>query len=129
MTSFAKIENNMVTQVIVAELNFIQSGLVGDPNSWIQTSTTNPKRRCVLGSVYDSDLDCFIPPKVFESWIFNSNDCTWEPPIPKPNDDQEYDWNEDLQKWIINEGKILLNYPENDVKQLIKLVGDTIASE
>jgi len=39
MAHFAKIdENNKVTQVIVAEQDVINTGLFGDPASWIQTS-------------------------------------------------------------------------------------------
>jgi hypothetical protein len=38
MSHFAKVENNIVTQVIVAEQDVIDSGLFGDPKSWIQTS-------------------------------------------------------------------------------------------
>lgn len=39
MAHFAQVdENDVVIQVIVAEQEFIDSGLVGDPASWIQTS-------------------------------------------------------------------------------------------
>ena len=39
MSHFAKIDDdNIVTQVIVAEQSFINSGAVGDSSSWIQTS-------------------------------------------------------------------------------------------
>ena len=38
MAHYAKIENGIVTQVIVAEQDFIDSGVAGDPSTWIQTS-------------------------------------------------------------------------------------------
>jgi hypothetical protein len=38
MSHFAKVENGIVTSVIVAEQEFINSGVVGDPSLWIQTS-------------------------------------------------------------------------------------------
>ena len=38
MAHFAKLNNNIVTEVIVAEKNFINSGLVGDEFLWVQTS-------------------------------------------------------------------------------------------
>ncbi len=39
MSHFAQIdENNIVTQVIVIEQDVVDTGLFGDPNSWIQTS-------------------------------------------------------------------------------------------
>jgi len=40
MSHFAKVENGIVTQVIVAEQDFINSGAVGDPSTWVQTSYT-----------------------------------------------------------------------------------------
>ena len=39
MSHFAKIDsNNIVTEVIVAEQDFINSGVVGDSFLWVQTS-------------------------------------------------------------------------------------------
>lgn len=43
MSHFAKVENGIVTHVIVAEQDFINSGLVGDPSIWIQTSYKDRK--------------------------------------------------------------------------------------
>lgn len=41
----------------------------------------------------------FIPKKVFNSWVLNTTTCLWEPPIPKPNDEKKYFWNEDIVSW------------------------------
>jgi len=38
MSHYAKVENGIVTQVIVAEEDFIQTGALGDPAGWLQTS-------------------------------------------------------------------------------------------
>ena len=38
MSHFAKVENGIVTTVIVAEQDFIDAGHAGDPSLWIQTS-------------------------------------------------------------------------------------------
>ena len=38
MAHFAKVENGIVTQVIVAEQEFIDSGAVGPASDWVQTS-------------------------------------------------------------------------------------------
>ena len=38
MSHFAKVENGIVTQVIVIEQDVLASGLWGDPASWVQTS-------------------------------------------------------------------------------------------
>jgi hypothetical protein len=74
MAHFAKIQNNIVTQVIVAEQDVIDSGLFGDPASWIQTSynthngvhilggTPLRKNFAGIGYTYDFIADEFNPP-------------------------------------------------------------------
>ena len=104
MTHFAKIENDKVVQVIVAEQEFIDS----QPGEWIQTSFNtrggeHPEGRPLrknyagIGYIYDREKDAFIEPQPFSSWILNEETCLWEPPVPRPEDDQLYFWNEDEQ--------------------------------
>lgn len=112
MSHFAQIdENNIVVQVIVAEQDFINSGIVGDPSKWIQTSYNtragkHPEGRPLrknyagIGYFYDAERDAFIPPKPFESWILNEFTCLWNPPIPLPNDEKIYVWSEEQMNWI-----------------------------
>lgn len=113
MSHFAYIdENNIVTQVIVAEQDFIDSGKVGDPSRWIQTSYNtragwHPEGRPLrknyagIGYWYDSTRDAFIPPQPFDSWILNEDTCLWEPPISYPQDNQIYEWDEETTSWIV----------------------------
>ena len=73
MSHFAKVENNIVTQVIVAEQDVIDSGLFGDPASWVQTSynthngvhllggTPLRKNFAGIGYTYDPVADEFNP--------------------------------------------------------------------
>jgi hypothetical protein len=106
MGSFAEIDdNNIVLRVIVAEQDFIDTGLVGDPSNWIQTSyntkfgihwdpkTGDPsedqskalrKNFAGIGYTYDPVRDAFIPPKPFESWILDEFSCQWKSSIEKP---------------------------------------------
>ncbi len=56
-----------------------------------------------IGYTYDSDRDAFIPPKPFDSWLLDEPTCTWEAPIPYPNDDNAYAWNEQTQAWDLVE--------------------------
>lgn len=112
MSHFAEIdENGNVIRVIVAEQDFIDSGEVGDPNNWIQTSYNTcqgkhtkggiPLRKnfASIGYKYDKDLDAFIPPKPFESWIFDSEKCVHLPPVEMPKDGKMYDWDEKTLSW------------------------------
>lgn len=116
MSHFARIdENNIVVEVIVAEQDFIDSGAVGDPSKWIQTSyntihNTHPENRplrknfAAVGFYYDKDLDAFIPPKPYDSWVFNNKKFDWDPPIPEPKSKTPHIWDESTQSWkgIIN---------------------------
>jgi len=103
MAHFAKLdENNTVTNVIVAEQNFINSGRVGDSFLWVQTSYNSNFRKnyAVIGYTYDADRDAFIAPKPYTSWILNETTCHWEAPEPYPDDGKDYTWNEETTAWV-----------------------------
>jgi hypothetical protein len=57
------------------------------------------KNYASIGYTYDKYRDAFIPPKEFNSWVLNEFSCTWEAPIPYPNDGKEYKWNEFITNW------------------------------
>lgn len=109
MSHFAEIdENNIVTQVIVAEQDFINT-LSG---RWIQTSyntyggvhslggTPLRKNFAGIGFTYDEDRDAFIAPKPYASWILNEDKCQWESPVARPTDGKPYKWDEENLQWI-----------------------------
>jgi hypothetical protein len=56
-----------------------------------------------IGFTYDKTRDAFIPPKIFNSWILNESSCTWQSPIPKPDDNKFYYWDENNQQWLSKE--------------------------
>ncbi len=101
MAHFAEIDaNNIVTRVLVFNDNYTDSdctALLG--GTWIQTSYNNNIRKnfAGIGYTYDSNLDAFIAPKPFNSWVLNTETCKWESPIEKPEGD--YIWNEDKLIW------------------------------
>jgi len=120
MGHYAKILNNKVINVIVAESEFFETFIDDSPGEWIQTSyntrggihyepdSQTPsedqskslrKNFAGVGYTYDKDKDAFIPPKPFDSWTLNEDTCLWQSPIPQPNDDNTYDWNEETQQW------------------------------
>ena len=113
MSHFAQIdENNIVTQVIVIEQDVVDTGLFGDPASWIQTSyntsggvhsqggTPLRKNYAGIGYTYDNTRDAFIPPKPYNSWVLNEDTCLWEAPTPMPNDGKMYGWDEATTSWV-----------------------------
>jgi len=105
MSHFAKIDNNnIVTEVIVAEQDFINSGVVGDSFLWVQTSYNNNFRKqyAGIGYTYDKANDVFISPQQYPSWTLDA-DFTWQPPTPYPTDDLMYSWDEDTTSWVETE--------------------------
>ena len=100
MSHFAKIDNNVVTEVIVAEQDFINSGKVGDSFLWVQTSYNNNFRKqyAGVGYTYDKANDVFISPKPYPSWALDAS-FDWQPPTAMPVDDKDYTWNEDTTTW------------------------------
>ena len=101
MAHFAKIEDGIVTQVIVAEQEFIDSGSLGDPTQWVQTSYNSNIRNTYagIGYLYKEELDIFIEPKPFPSWSLDTESQKWKAPIDKPTDDKNYIWNEESLSW------------------------------
>jgi hypothetical protein len=109
MAHYAKVVNNLVTQVIVAEAEFFDTFVDKSPGEWIQTSYNThggqhtqggaPLRKnyAGIGYTYDKTLDAFIPPKPFASWILDEETGLWNAPIAKPEGD--YKWNEDSLTW------------------------------
>jgi len=137
MAHFAKVENGVVTQVIVAEQDFIDG--LADADSWVQTSynthggvhytqqedgTQIPsadqtkalrKNYAGIGFKYDSDRDAFMPPRPFASWNLVEATCLWEAPIAMPELTQEhmdagsyYIWDEDAYQADNTQGWILV---------------------
>ena len=102
MSHFAKIDKDgIVQQVIVAEQDFINSGLIGDSFNWVQTSYNETFRGSFasIGDVYDKEKDIFRPVQPYPSWTFNTEELMWQPPTAMPDDDKMYTWNEDTTTW------------------------------
>ena len=119
MAHFAQLdENNIVLQVIVvnnevidhlpfpesemAGVEFCQS-LLGPDTIWKQTSYNNNFRKhyAGIGYTYNENLDAFIGPKPFTSWILDETNCVWNAPKPFPNDGNTYYWDENLLEWVL----------------------------
>ena len=103
MSHFAEINSDGIVQrVIVAEQDFINSGLVGDSFNWVQTSYNGNFRKNYAGSgyTYDKTRDAFIAPQPYPSWTLVEATCQWEAPTAYPTDDKMYTWDEDTTAWV-----------------------------
>lgn len=121
MSHFAKVENGIVTEVIVVEQDVLNTGLFGDPKNWIQTSYNTlggkhsqggtPLRAnyAGIGYTYDSENDVFYAPQPFPSWTISGPDWIWKAPKPMPTDPDKYFlWDEASLSWVEN-----TNFPGN----------------
>jgi hypothetical protein len=121
MAHFAKVNNGIVEQVIVAEPEFFDTFVDSSPGQWIQTSYNtrggvhyNPetgepsadqskalrKNYAGIGFTYDEGRNAFIPPQPFPSWTLVEATCQWAAPIAMPTDDGLYSWDEETTSWI-----------------------------
>lgn len=109
MAHYAKVQNGLVTKVIVAEAEFFETFVDDSPGDWIQTSyntlggvhktggTPLRKNYAGIGYTYNKELDAFIPPKPYASWLLDTDTGLWNAPIARP--EGNYSWNEDNQSW------------------------------
>ena len=119
MSHFAKVKDGIVTDVIVVNQEFIDTGALGDVNQWVQTSYNTRggkhydsvtgeedsgvalrKNYAGIGDTYDSAKDAFYSPQPYPSWTLNDTTCLWEAPVAYPEDDKMYNWDEDTTAWV-----------------------------
>ena len=117
-------ENNIVTEVIVGKnedeegVNWEQHYGAFRGQSCKRTSyntsggvhanggTPFRKNYAGLGYTYNADIDAFVPPKPFASWLLNEETAQWEAPVAMPADagtgepPKRYTWDEDSVNWI-----------------------------
>ena len=112
MGHFAKVNNGIVEQVIVAEPEFFNTFVDTSPGQWIQTSynthggvhalgdTPLRKNYAGIGYTYDAQRDAFIPPKPYASWTLNESTCLWDAPVAKPTEGGPFNWDEATTSWV-----------------------------
>lgn len=116
MAHFAELDsNNVVLRVLVignadtADANGVEKEHIGAAwcerlfgGTWKQTSYNGNIRKnyAGIGYTYDENIDAFIPPKPFPSWLLNTETAKWEAPVPIPNDGQMYQWDEATTSWV-----------------------------
>jgi len=121
MAHFAQLdENNVVTQVIVVSNNELldASGVEREEmgigfcqrlfgGNWKQTSYNHNfrKRYAGIGYTYNAELDAFVPPKPYASWVLDTEEANWKAPVDMPSDagtgepPKMYSWNEETTSW------------------------------
>lgn len=103
MKTFAQIDSNGIVQrVLVVSQEYINTGILGDPATWIECtldglSKTNASR----GDKYDAAKKGFHAPKPYPSWVLDDVTMKWKAPVAKPEKliDERLDWNESTVSW------------------------------
>ena len=112
MAHFAKVEDGIVTEVLVIGQDVIDTGAFGDPALWVQTSYNthggqHPEGRPLrknyagIGYTYDAVRDAFYAPQPYPPWTLNDDTCLWESPVAYPDDGKLYVWDEATQAWTL----------------------------
>ena len=110
MAHYAKVEDGIVTQVIVADSQeWCQANLGG---TWIQTSyntqggvnsrdggTSLHKNYAGIG--YGWDGVGFFAPQPYPSWTKDADTYLWNAPVAYPTDGERYSWNEETVAWEV----------------------------
>jgi hypothetical protein len=108
MGHYAKVENGVVIQVIVADgPDWCEKNLGGE---WVQTSYNTsggvhsggkfPIHKNYAGIGYTFDGIGFAAPQPYASWSLNKETYLWEAPTAMPVDDKFYRWDEDTTSWV-----------------------------
>ena len=120
MSHFARVENGIVTNVIVIDAETLALGHWGDPSLWIQTSYNTiggvhklggtPLRAnyAGLGYIYDATNDVFHAPRPkdrngvsCDSFTIGAPTWQWVNPVAMPVEkDKFFAWDEPTKTWI-----------------------------
>jgi len=99
MPHFAEIDpqTNEVIKVSLAESKLWCENRLG--GTWVRTYKNTPgKKYAGKGYIYHPDKDNFSRPQPYPSWTLDE-ECRWHPPVARPEDENEYAWDEDTQTW------------------------------
>jgi predicted nucleotidyltransferase len=69
---------------ITVENTLLASREYMEENPHLSISMIETDGSVSIGQTYSHDLNAFIPPKPYESWILNEETIEWEAPVPKP---------------------------------------------
>jgi hypothetical protein len=127
MAHYAQLdENNVVTQVIVvdnkdcSDANGVEKEYIGAAfceklfgGNWKQTSYNGNIRKnyAGIGFTYNADIDAFVPPQPYASWVLDNETAQWNAPVAMPEDagtgepPKRYSWDEATTSWVVLESE------------------------
>ena len=72
----------------------------------------------LVKDTWDDDAEAFIPPKIFDNFILDTETYKWIPPIPYPTDGEHYVWDNESNQWVMLKllVMIILNLDQQNLK-------------
>jgi hypothetical protein len=92
MSNYAKIENGIITNVIICEDSDIMT------QSGLHVKSTELTGEAIIGGSYDEVNNKMIAPKPYDSWTLNE-DFVWVSPAGTSPEGM-HTWNEQDQEWV-----------------------------
>jgi hypothetical protein len=102
MAYWAKVVDNKVVKVKIADSDYFNTFVDDSPGDWIETFKDGSSRKMYagVGMNYSSEGDVFYAPQPYASWTLDSN-YDWQAPSAKPDDGEVYTWDEENTQWIV----------------------------
>jgi hypothetical protein len=114
MGFYAKIDDSKIVTDIVyldpdsdTNAQIYLEQVLGLEGPWIKArNAVNSLNHANPGYLYIDNLDVFMPPKPFSSWVPKHNPLSlnyfWAPPVDRPEDGNKYKWDEDSLSWVLD---------------------------
>lgn len=97
--TFAKInKKNVVENIEIATDEWVSNFHLSN-KEFLYIEVTETTGYPYINSIFNLEINKFIEPKPYESWILNEKG-DWVAPLPKPNYEIDCFWNEKEQKWV-----------------------------
>ena len=69
------------------------------------------------------------PEQPYPSWVWNTETLRWEAPVPYPDDNNDYEWDEENQQWVIAAEPLNINTATADELESLSGVGASLAQQ
>lgn len=101
--TFAKIENATVVEVVTLvdratdeECHLFLMKYSNNYPNWVEVDPNIVQSNFF----WDQSSNRFLPPKLYQSWVFNENTQKWQAPVSMPVDGKMYWWDEGTMSWV-----------------------------
>ena len=113
MARFCQInDDNLVLRCVEATQEYIDSGKLGDPTSWVLSADVDGGFRynqAGIGCSYMSSVGtdgAFIWPQPFSNWVLDTTTYQWKAPVEKPRDGRWEDPVGIINYWLWDEANV-----------------------